>query len=831
MYVPFIGLKTTVAFCASSAWMPNCPKRHGRCVPPDGSRFLFGQRVANHLADDVVAPLFKTIDPFGNTVQYNWVWEIVTDTAVEGHTYYLQDIVYTANPNAFKGPHAKVHFKYGKGGYPCGGSQLPIGAQSSYRSGYLIYHGYYQLDVITTYAYDRAVHAGKVRRYNLFYSDEAKACNQPRAPRRLLEKMRQTGYSLDGESQVMPDMTFDYGELNPDLHRQRVDTLATAPLVTSKSDFYVPGSPVRRELHRNRATTRDLIDIDGDGLPDQVKVGSDPNVCQIVWHKNMGTFFSSEERIINLPMLPWFGNSKNDNEYCSLVHQFTQYTNNPDFSLSDLLCIGTGGYAGGASGSFLNYRIMDLDYDGIADLLVSVDHSDVRMPDVPFPYSFLNGNTPEESDSDAPFTQQVFNLIDKSYNDGGYSCMRVLPHQRRGAFPWVVYPGLGDGNFTAPFVKYMPMPLHAMHGRNLEMGVDQYKPDTLPIISPGTDVSGNTGLWGFAKGAFGYPTSDPFTYADINGDGYRDLVSSFKSEGELDGSEPLENRWLVLLGDEQGNLNGDLGGQPFVFQARAGKHANPAVISLSKSGPDGPTFNDPYFNQNTSISGFRDFNGDGLPDLLHMSVWKPGGLNGNGFPDSEFTTYLQMNGAEGLTTDNLSKPIIDAYDSPDDRNWMVAGEQTRLQQHREWHYSSRELEDEGVGTFDLARGFNSHLFFDYDGDGREDHLILTDEEAPNHKLQHFPSQVLTAYVRINAGDYYLSKRPVDNFFGSCIAQIDETLYTYPAAAPFVKETERIAQVADIDGDGVMDAIYRWGKRLSVVAPRFRRHPPRPVTYY
>ena len=218
----------------------------------------------------------------------------------------------------------------------------------------------------------------EVRRYELAYDEQAMACDAPHTPLRLLESITEVGRNAE----TRPATTFDYGSMA----RSLSDTMSVQ-FPADVPDTQKLGWGNRRvgdgfgSYSTNEAQ---LIDIDGDARPDRLySVGEG---CGIQWQRNRagedgGVVFEDVPGTHPLPSIPQhaqsttgvYNESSSEREDCSLTGQLSFYRDlDPDMPPCN-------------KGHFLTYRFMDVDADGIPDLLTALTY------DPKFYYNPLSG--------------------------------------------------------------------------------------------------------------------------------------------------------------------------------------------------------------------------------------------------------------------------------------------------------------------------------------------------------------------------------------------------------------------------------------------------------
>ena len=320
-----------------------------------------------------------------------------------------------------------------------------------------------------------------------------------------------------------------------------------------------------------------LLDIDGDGLLDRVTDASTEATdgqCRANWRRNLGPpadssstqpQFGPEQLLITLPRLKWNGPTVEASpldgapaadplsphlEDCALNGQVTAFRNSYNAGWAAtmgprawraprrLVC-SAGLAAPSARGSdayftrtYLTYRWMDMDADGLVDLVAAV-HGDINTYDIVQGNGLFNGvQRPPEPDLFGPWpacpghaiTPNVFEpgqvetckdvdascmadawtctpgdpctinwatvnaCLAQAPSTGCYALTQVVPSPQRpqarrsglyrgpytrceGLYPWFIYKNTGNGTFaSSPVIKYQPIPLESDTGDSSIIG-------------------------------------------------------------------------------------------------------------------------------------------------------------------------------------------------------------------------------------------------------------------------------------------------------------------------------------------------------------------------
>jgi RHS repeat-associated protein len=326
----------------------------------DGSVHWFGTTATS--TDGIsVWYLDRQIDASGNTVEYHW--REVVDSQGRVVDYTIEKIDYTSNAQAGLGPHAMVSFDYVEEFETCEDSEVPIGASFSYRSGEPRYEGALRLRSIVSSVH-HSVGSGwrNVGTFALGFDTEAMSCEANHSPLRRLASIQHHAKAPNGETTSLPPTTFEYADWSD----------------TPRETRWAQTSG--KALHgTDRAVQHMLLQLDGDGVPDRAEVRPNPETgrCEIAWGRGVagGGFeaigsggLGSSDRA-ELPVLPW----RNDvdhpgaGEQCTLMGQVTHVKNKTEDACP------SGSYD--ATGTLLVYRFMDVDGDGLDDLVTAI-HAD-----------------------------------------------------------------------------------------------------------------------------------------------------------------------------------------------------------------------------------------------------------------------------------------------------------------------------------------------------------------------------------------------------------------------------------------------------------------------
>ncbi len=669
----------------------------------DGSYYEFWNfRGTNH-ENSTRWPLHIVIDQYGNKTEYEYEY---ADRTRDNDTNVLVAITYGANENANLEDFARIEFHYNETETPCPGSTLITGASLTHRGPHTELHGSKTLDRIDVLAKPSPgasyLHS---RSYELSYDEDAAACGENHGPLRILDGIQEHAPKLAGDSSIgylhedptqwisKPQVSFGYGPLERSWNQSGttgLTFLGRGGRVDKTSNIGRVGASMRPSLKDM------LLDFNGDGYIDRlssVKVNGETTTCQMQVHLGDGgpnalktlpadadvdADAYSNVDIVNLPTLPWkLGpNPWLGDEDCSLSGQYTKYVTREGYENC------------GNLGAYYSYRFMDMDADGLPDLVTEIwsdpiwfaawdEDSGIDISDLP-PHtgtdtgecplvpreSFLAAEVCPERDY-CHFDQEMIQAsIEKAYDDGDSVPCGVLYQQIRADLGFAGLPQIvdllsDDGILQPPEVGGEDdpdfCPLTNRRGPEIRSGayVWRWYKNTagtlatthnltlspIPLVANGGDSTlghGNLSS-GSAHGLY-----------DITGDGFIDAISIFFDEHWSDLKYPPTpnavrniNAWWVWPGDGKGGfeLDPETGwAQPIAWHVpyRAATSAGLAKSFGNEADPAGAQY---WVSGTTSV---QDVNGDGLPDMLKQDP-NDGGLRvylntGMGFRSR--STYL-----------------------------------------------------------------------------------------------------------------------------------------------------------------------------------------------
>ncbi len=328
-----------------------------RARASDGTTYYFGDtELSAGWNQPLRVPLTRTVDTFGNTVEYQW----------KGTE--LQQIRYTSNPAAGLPAFARVEFDYVED--TCG-TRLAPGAADDLRINSL--EGRRRLTKIRAVAF--APSSGAIqhtREYTLGYDLNTANCYVSHGLTRQLTSIQESAWGTSAPRVDLEPVTFEYNR------RAR-----TFDRVQAEAPNWMP-SPDIVSLSASSGTRSDggwpavhsmLLDFDADGLPDKImRSAAFANECAFVWQKNLGRQpdgmigFGAPSAPQIMPRLPWATGARQDPEQCTLNFQRTKVHN----ILPGMVA---GNCADHNIGSYLVYRWTDVNADGRIDLVAAIHSS------------------------------------------------------------------------------------------------------------------------------------------------------------------------------------------------------------------------------------------------------------------------------------------------------------------------------------------------------------------------------------------------------------------------------------------------------------------------
>ncbi len=464
-----------------------------------GVSYYFGQTTnirSCTIVSDAYAPLTSTVDAFGNVVNY------VYEAGVVGECR-ISTISWGKNPNANTADFAQVSFGYGAVA-TC--ASIPVGSETSYRSGIKIVTGASPLSSISVTAFAPGLPSAPIHRrtISLGYSSLDSSCTRNYSAFRSLSSIQESASSIDSPTLgvSLPPVLFAYGQVGLN-YSPRSESV---PWHNAWGGTNLLGtlSWGQRFISSKWPTVEAMmVDIDGDGLVDRVtndSVNTDGRTsrCGASWERNLGPGlgFDGVNHHIDLPTLKWgspstiysggaYANQDASDESCSLNYQQTSYVNShgnagtnigcpPSFSSCPSVGYCTsGGYGNdcgqkyGAADTILAYRWLDIDGDGLIDIVASVAQGGLAVYNMQWGNG-VPGHLP------APAEPPLFGNFPPCptvpYSDAWGS--NTTYTMCNGMYPWFVYKNKGQGMFgdshtgavLPDLILYQPTPLETTTG-------------------------------------------------------------------------------------------------------------------------------------------------------------------------------------------------------------------------------------------------------------------------------------------------------------------------------------------------------------------------------
>jgi RHS repeat-associated protein len=755
-----------------------------RAFTTDGATLYFGHLDAGHAGGcamtDEYAPLTRVKDTFGNEVNYNY-------TLGPGGDCVISSITWGRNNPANLADFATVAFFYST--LPCLG--VPVGSQTSYRTGTMIVTGASELDSITVTAYPPNAPGSPVhtRVYTLAYEAERADCfSATHSPYRSLQSITESAWGVDSPRVDLPPVVFTYGSASLSYP---AETPFTLPWLANES--IVPDSAYNLGWGLRPAPPADqpaqwptveamMLDIDGDGRLDRVvndpqtESGVDsgggvnnpqpaqPRVhCGLAWQRNVsanGVLAFDPPAHITLPTLKWatpadasdpYSGGINPNDInpqtCALNYQLTLYRNSaqegscadPDpnvFTLSG--CPTTTGTC--TNGSDCNKSSSVFNFSNPTY----------------FAYRWFDINGDGLVDLVASPVGSAYNLI----RGTGIYPTGMAPYAEPALFGSTTFPTCPDTPISADGFDnsytmcggMSPWFVYLNHGIRSRFGGFELNP--LPWF-------GEPAAWGAS------PTPDYILYQPIaletnNGDG--SILSApigmnqgavdVDGDGLPDGVFTQSTHWDVyrnMSGGNGGGLTGQLmsasGSAPFIF----GTNPNEPIQFWSYTAVN----SSPFFV--TTQEAMLDVNGDHMSDYWYVDG-----------------SVAQVEFSDGVTRTQFGRSV-----------WVHLG--TDVAAQAETHTS--------LGWIAQGRRYDQGRTYDVDLDGRIDVV----RSAPGNSLP--PTAPFTYF---NLGGAFGSAQPVADV---AAAQHAIVAAPYPPGASgdrFMWQTR--SDVIDLDGDGIPDGV-------------------------
>ena len=719
-----------------------------RAHATDGTDFFFGD--TDHVGtctnvSDENAPLTREVDAFGNAVEYFY------DTAVDGECRIIT-ITWGQNANAgLPVGFNSVGFNYTATAPTCAG--IPIGSQTSYRTGTKIVTGASQLDsiVVAVGPDQRGQPALHQRVVTLGYDAEAARCDAPHAAYRALRSIQESAWGVDSPRVDLQPVTFSYGSASLVWPTETPHALPWAPTsFGSGHTGYNLGWGYRFNSPKWPTVEAMMVDIDGDGRIDRLTVDPihPPNdtlhtaACGASWERNLGNLHFGPPQHIFMPTLKWApvdpgdpftGGAyatqrqvQGDNESCSLNYQQTAYANTTPATLvgvpcpqdADVGCPASGYCSNGddcekigvVHDTVLAFRWIDIDGDHLVDLVASPAQGGLVN------YNFQRGSglpghilTPDEPKIFGDFPPCPRSVT--ADPTGPYTMCG-------GMYPWIVYKNHGNGNFGT-----------VSNGETLPSEI-LYQPMALETASGDSAITSR-------------PVGQDQAIVDLDGDGYDDVAENDHDQG---------TNWTVFRNDGTGQLRAAFV-TPFQVIPYTMTTPQPDRFSYSNTIDYGPS-------NAVNLQGLLDLNGDGLQD--HWTSSGSGATfdlnDGADLGMATATTALRP-GTDGLAT-------ILTFETP--------------------------------GSPYVAQGFrgDSSRLVDLDRDGRMD-------------LVQFPAGTSSPVAHFNqGGEFGDAAGVVGDGFGlvHTIVVNDQFPFYWETTPPRSFAWELRADMIDLDGDGIAEGV-------------------------
>lgn len=604
--------------------------RMWRMRTTDGRTWYFGDTPrANEFGSATVAGrsfLSRIVDKFGNSMEYSYMTESglgpVRHSFIGGRAdTYLTMIEWGRNDSAGLQHHARARFEYaeakvGVGGGLCPESNVPIGANFTYRLGYPLYEGAMRLDRIRLEVLEAPGQWREVRRYELSYDRTELSCPTERnhAPLRLLISVREIATDPILRTEATLPYVFEYG--------RRELELTESPSGSPGGPF---GSGENQESPAKAGAwptlTSMLLDLNGDGLLDGISAIGE----SVTTHCNISSVYG----VLNLPIVPWanggpgqFGirnneaprreNNRADRDFfntregCSASHQFSRVVGRAlQGSNGEQIQEGwvPKDQKAGSPSTFLSYRFLDVTGDGRPDLVTAIDsnrgkyrpENDHRVTAQPLPPPVDYDPQTLMMDNREPWI--IADPSSATCWDPGSVCAvgaEPDPHKyvedSEEAKKWIkpemgpnntylfrVYENTGTGLASQPKMVYSPVPLETDRGTS------------------------NLGAGSQALGSMYHG------FLDIDGDGFLDAI--WTGGDYLTGEGTYQNKFDVFRGDGTGNFK-----KPGIGWAAPGSGGSPKVKLQVAQGTD--RLGENHVTSSSTQVVMRDLNGDGLPDYI-----------------------------------------------------------------------------------------------------------------------------------------------------------------------------------------------------------------------
>ncbi len=595
-----------------------------RALAPNGTTHYFGHKDARTSGCTIVsrgyAPVTRIEDKFSNQIDFYYEQGVAGECRIRA-------ITWGHNPVTGMNPFAAMLFTYETTPPSCvsATTTVPVGSQSSYRSGTMIVTGASQLLKIESIAYPPASSGGvapppplirdHTRTITLGYSSATASCSAAHAPYRALVSIQESAVGTDSPQVNLPEILFGYGDAS--VNYGAAQSRSVPWVVSGLQWAYNLGWGYRPEGPDAWPTVEAMmLDVDADGLIDRVV--SEPVVdassrttrCRARWYRNRGPAFGATSQFIGagyveMPTLKWAtvglpayaggahagaNSSTGTSERCALNYQRSGYRNSsPSFRgtcpPSGQNCpnqLGTNPEKGWCASSTKSdcgtktnnqgdthfaWRWMDMDGDQKPDLVGSPVTGGVVSYDLQW------GNL-----EDAPQEPLIFGEFpacpSTPYSADPANWQSEPYTMCGGMFPWFVYKNHGNGVFGTArpggsgtaHESWGPLPTQII-----------YQPIPLETATGESSVTSR-------------PVGQDQGTVDIDGDGFADAVRRDAFS------------WKVYRNDGTGLFTPLAGGAPFVF----GTGTSSLLSRTNYVAATSPA--------TAGVEGLEDFNGDGLVD-------------------------------------------------------------------------------------------------------------------------------------------------------------------------------------------------------------------------
>jgi RHS repeat-associated protein len=611
-------------------------------------------------------PLMRAVDAWGNQTIY-----IYRPVTMPGQTaivdLVLSRIEYSSHvSNSSLQAHAAVQLDYDSpASTHCfwnngGGTDLPVGASLDFRTGTRRVTGTMRLSSVTTQVRDPGASAWRnVRRWDLQYDLSAERCDGAASPRRQLHAIKESGWAPGQTTPTAgPTVTLTYGpQATPGAAAQPILMPPPVTLVTGKVVKALSVQDSLGETMAGVSSDSELHDMNGDGLPDLVRL-NDLTSCTATWYPNRGGWFDQNEpHLLQLPrahferyQLPP-GQISDSGSICDLggSTEDVEYDINGNWGVCD---------ESKAKSLALVYHWIDVDGDGKTDLVAAPVFGYLgALTDAPAPLCIKPACAWDPSQCDhipckqiefdaAQNAPPIANLIigDNPWAEDskpplctGPDWLPKPPEQCTNGYVWYVFKNNGSafdyGSGVDPW-------MHANAWRKW------CAPVALSQLSPQRNS----------------PSANLYQFTDVDGDHVPDIVSISFTKTKWCGTSRCAARDFCPDTDPRPDFRQRIVFN--IFHGRGDGTFDDAKLWVAPFGSDpSSTQADPVSFQcgdlNNSRTMLRDMNGDGLPDVVFQH-WptgnnevQPCGGNPAQFvvPPTAWRTLVAYNNGHGFDPD------------------------------------------------------------------------------------------------------------------------------------------------------------------------------------